>query len=77
MSVDTEDYVTGSDFTDYIDGSGDRVENGLMLIHCVGGDEYSAWFEDGAWWLLFVPGDPSEGPFATPEDVIDRLNTGE
>jgi hypothetical protein len=43
-------------------------------IHCQGGDSYWAGKDGDSWWLAFMIGQPSEGPFADVDAVVTWLN---
>lgn len=45
-----------------------------VIFHCVAGDTYQAFWESEAWWLEFLMGDPSEGPFGSVDEMVDWLN---
>lgn len=61
--------------TDYVISHELKFNGTYALIKCYGGDEYWVAREGGKWWLQFIPGEPSEGPFADLDAVIDWLNT--
>jgi hypothetical protein len=46
------------------------------VFHCESGDTYEAFFEDEAWWICTTPGEPSDGPFETVDDVTNWLENG-
>lgn len=69
-----DDYVEEVEYRAVGIGAVTPEEADWLVLHCVAGDMYQAFAEDGAWWLLFIPGEPSEGPFATDQDVVDWLN---
>jgi hypothetical protein len=68
----TDTYVQSVEFRTTSDGN---HPNDWMIIHCAYGDTYQAFLEDGAWWLQFLPGDPSVGPLESSDAVTAWLNT--
>jgi len=61
----------------YVESIEMKYNETRALFHCQTGDQYWAAEEDGAWWLSFLPGEPSEGPFADVAAVETWLNTEE
>jgi hypothetical protein len=75
--VDIEDYVQGIEYRQVGVGVVDPEDSDWVVFHCCYGDTYQAFWEADAWWVVIVPGDPSDGPFESIDDVVDFLNNDE
>jgi hypothetical protein len=67
------DYVLEIETRTTADG---EYEGDWVILYCDYGDTYQAFYEGGGWWIQTDPGEPSNGPFETIEDVIDWMNNG-